>query len=247
MRGSFWGRFSCAICPLIFLNTTIGARAQESCANLQQQLAIMRSSGGAGSQWDTWVQQRMQQLGCFGGQQQTIAPRAPSESRYTPPVWSPPPPPPPPPQPPYDLGNNPVIQSAAGAGQFLSRNRPLQEDIPLSSGVVNQPDPVVMQMAKDVPNPFEQSSPPPLAPGNIPAPRTTPRPAPDLSKSIGTIKPPPDSVPGSTTAVSPSQQQQPVSKYDVCVQSSTFGPRAPASCELGDYIYFQNGSSIKIR
>src|SRR5689334_17286281 len=87
---------------------------------------------------------------------QTIAPQPPSQSRFTPPVWSPPHPP----QPGYDLGNNPVIQLAAGASQFLSRHRPLQQDIPLSSGLVNQLDPALtMDKAKDTPNPFEQQSP----------------------------------------------------------------------------------------
>jgi hypothetical protein len=52
------------------------ARAQESCANLQSQLQTLRSSGGAGSQWDSFIQQRMQQLGCFGGgyQGQNVCP-----------------------------------------------------------------------------------------------------------------------------------------------------------------------------
>lgn len=42
------------------------ARAQESCANLQYQLQILRGSGGGGSQWEAFAIQRMHELGCFG-------------------------------------------------------------------------------------------------------------------------------------------------------------------------------------
>jgi hypothetical protein len=243
MRASFWARLSCAICASYFLKTAIGAHAQESCANLQNQAQVLRSHGGAGDPWDTFIQQKMQQLGCFGGQQQTIAPQPPSQSRFTPPAWSPPPLPP---EPRYDIANNPVTQFAAQFGQTLSRGRPLQQDIPLSSGVVKQPDPVLMQMAKEYTDPFQISPPRTPSSPTTAAPPTTPRPPVNLGNSIGTLAPPPGSGPSSTTAVPPSAQQ-PVNKYDVCAGSSTFGPRAPASCELGDYIYFQNGSSIKVR
>jgi hypothetical protein len=72
----FMRRHFCLPAALVFASLTaalvIGlsapADAQESCGNLQYQLGVLRSSGGAGSQWDTFIQQRMQQLGCLGGQ-----------------------------------------------------------------------------------------------------------------------------------------------------------------------------------
>jgi len=54
---------------LLSLTASGTGQAQESCANLQNQLQTLRSSGGAGSSWETFIYQRMQQLGCFGGQQ----------------------------------------------------------------------------------------------------------------------------------------------------------------------------------
>lgn len=69
---------------LIFLNLSIrDSFGQESCANLQYQLGVLRSSGGAGSEWDFFIQRRMQQLGCFGGQGQTTS-RCPAGTEYCP-------------------------------------------------------------------------------------------------------------------------------------------------------------------
>ena len=59
------------------------ASAQESCGNLQHQLQILRSSGGAGSEWEAFAIQRMQQLGCFGGQSQQSSP-CPADMEYCP-------------------------------------------------------------------------------------------------------------------------------------------------------------------
>jgi len=50
--------------------SSLASKAQESCANLQNQLQVLRGSGGAGSQWDSFILQQMQRYGCFGGQSQ---------------------------------------------------------------------------------------------------------------------------------------------------------------------------------
>jgi len=50
-----------AICCCV--NTSF---AQDSCSNLQQQLQVLRSSNGAGSNWDSYIVNQMNQLGCFG-------------------------------------------------------------------------------------------------------------------------------------------------------------------------------------
>jgi hypothetical protein len=58
---------------ILIVMTTFGscrAVAQESCANLVNQLQVLRSSGGAGSSWETFITGRMQDLGCFGQQSQ---------------------------------------------------------------------------------------------------------------------------------------------------------------------------------
>lgn len=63
------GTRALAAAALILITHLFGAgslKAQESCENLQYQLQIMRSNGGAGS-WEGWVHRRMQELGCFGG------------------------------------------------------------------------------------------------------------------------------------------------------------------------------------
>jgi len=60
-------RGAAMLCSIVLgLSTGGGVRAQESCENLQHQLQILRSSGGAGSQWEAFALQRMQELGCFG-------------------------------------------------------------------------------------------------------------------------------------------------------------------------------------
>ncbi|WP_210209483.1 hypothetical protein [Undibacter mobilis] len=66
-----------------FTVATRDVAAQESCSNLQYQLSVLRSSGGAGSEWDFFIQRRMQELGCFGGQGQTTS-RCPAGTEYCP-------------------------------------------------------------------------------------------------------------------------------------------------------------------
>lgn len=74
----------CVIVPLICMEMR-SAGSQESCANLQRQLQVLRSSGGAGSNWDRFIQQRMNELGCFGRPGQPQLPtqrRCPDETSY---------------------------------------------------------------------------------------------------------------------------------------------------------------------
>src|SRR5262249_6494129 len=43
------------------------AVAQSVCAQLQQSIETLRSSGGAGSQWEAMAIQQLRQYGCLGG------------------------------------------------------------------------------------------------------------------------------------------------------------------------------------
>lgn len=54
------------LAALFVATETRTTQAQESCANLQHQLRILRGSGGAGSQWEAFAIRRMHELGCFG-------------------------------------------------------------------------------------------------------------------------------------------------------------------------------------
>ncbi len=69
-----FSRISVAVAIFISVAASGPVASQESCGNLQHQLQVLRGSGGAGSNWESFAIQRMQELGCFGGQQSSGCP-----------------------------------------------------------------------------------------------------------------------------------------------------------------------------